>query len=141
MALSNCYHLKTATEQRACFVCGKLSSSVFDAPDDFFFICLSHTKDQSFCSIVFRINTNDEESEIQSLKLEIDGLKKQLSEKSDIKEENKNDTLINVINEIRNSPKNNQEIVKQYKLHASFIYLREKEALKKEKWNLLKNLK
>lgn len=51
MSLCNNYSLKIAKEQRPCFICGKFSNSVLDSSDDFFFICLSHTKDSGFCTV------------------------------------------------------------------------------------------
>lgn len=74
--MSNNYSLRTTRDQRPCFVCGKLSSSVLDAPDDFFFICLSHTKDSSFCTIessgpVKFVKNKAGEEEIATLKKEI----------------------------------------------------------------------
>ena len=52
MSLSNSYSLKTVAikDQRPCFICGKLSSSVFDAADDFFFCLLVTYKGLGFCT-------------------------------------------------------------------------------------------
>ena len=52
MALSNRYRLKRAAEGKPCFICGKGSEYVLDASDDFFYVCLSHVKDSSFCTTI-----------------------------------------------------------------------------------------
>ncbi len=143
MSLTNNYSLRTAKDQRPCFICGKFSSSVLDAPDDFFFICLSHTKDSSFCSIITipitptgsNKVTADEESEIEKLKKEISDLKEQLNKKETKEteaktEEKKLETTAPPV-----------PVVNVYKLHRSFLFMREEEKSKKEKLNLLKSLK
>ena len=129
MPLSNNYSLRTAKDQRPCFICGKFTSSVLDAPDDFFFICLSHPNDSGFCTVVTTTiikSEAHEDSEIDKLKMEISELKGQIN-KTDSKETDKQDTKID-------GPK-------VYKLHRSILYLREQEKSKKQKLNLLKSLK
>ena len=95
MPLSNNYSLRTAKDQRPCFICGKFASSVLDAPDDFFFICLSHCSDSGFCTVTTTIIKSEahEDSEIDKLKMEISELKGQIN-KTDSKETDKQDTKI-----------------------------------------------
>lgn len=142
MPLSNNYSLKIAKDQRPCFICGKFSSSVFDAPDDFFFVCLSHTKDSGFCSIVKETQTatettDNEESEIELLKKEISELKGQLNRNES--KEIEADAAAKKLEEPKITIDPPAKTV--FKLHRSIFYLREQEKLKKEKMNLLKSLK
>ena len=124
MPLSNSYSLKTAKDQRPCFICGKISSSVLDAPDDFFFVCLSHTKDGGFCtsSAVESAVGTGRECEIEKLKREISELKapkdKDLKESMDAKD----------VKEQKTEPKQTEgQGPKIYKLNRSILYLREQE--------------
>jgi hypothetical protein len=111
--LSNIYKLKTTKDPRACFICGKASTSVFDAHDDFFFVCPSHVKDAGFCTIINQPTPpSKEESESDK-------------EKEDDKE---GDEFSKV------------EIL-MYRLHRSILFLREREREKKDKVKLLKSLK
>jgi len=136
MPLSNNYSLRAAKDQRPCFICGKFSSSVLDAPDDFFFVCSSHLKDSGFCSVSeISTATKTEFSEIEQLKKEISEMKRQgQSNELEIESNNKSE-----------EPKTATVILEPakavYKLHRSILYLREQEKLKKEKLNLLKKLK
>lgn len=141
MPLANKYSLKTAKELRPCFICGKFCTSVFDAPDDFFFVCLSHTKDSTFCTSdtaepeVKQLQKQAEDDEIEALKREIAELKTPKTEdKNDQKEQEKESPTKESITPPSSSPR-------FYKLHRSFAYLREQELIQKEKFKLLKSLK
>ena len=113
LPLSNVYKLKSTKDPRACFICGKSSTSVFDALDDFFFVCPSHVKDNGFCTIINQPTPpSKEESESDK-------------EKEDDKE---GDECLKV------------EIL-MYRLHRSILFLREREREKKDKVKLLKSLK
>ena len=139
MPLSNNYSLRTAKDQRPCFICGKFSSSVLDAHDDFFFVCSSHLKDSGFCSVSeISTATKTEFSEIEQLKKEISEIKGQpnKSEANELEiESNKKPEEPKTTNFIPEPAK------AVFKLHRSILYLREQEKLKKEKLNLLKKLK
>ena len=130
MALSNSYSLKAVSskDQRPCFICGKFSSSVLDAPDDFFFVCLSHTKDTGFCTSLSD-SVREDGNEIVKSKKEITESKTQQINKSDSKDSQKDEAP----SKIEGPP--------IFKLHRSILFLREQEKSKREKLNLLKNLK
>lgn len=141
MPLSNNYSLRTAKDQRPCFICGKFSSSVLDAPDDFFFVCLSHTKDFGFCSVsITQVETKaHDESEIELLKREISELKGQLNKS--VSNELETDVKTKVVEEPKNNVVQQEPAKTVYKLHRSIVYLREQEKSKIERLNLLKRLK
>jgi hypothetical protein len=141
MPLSNNYSLRTAKDQRPCFICGKFSSSVLDAPDDFFFVCLSHTKDSGFCSVsITQVETKaHDESEIELLKREISELKGQLNKS--VSNELETDVKTKVVEEPKNNVVQQEPAKTVYKLHRSIVYLREQEKSKIERLNLLKRLK
>lgn len=136
MALSNFYSLRTAKDKRSCFICGKMSSAVLDAPDDFFFVCLSHLNDSGFCTSLVGPAVSQTENNESSEKL-----KKDINDSKAQKDKESTDNL-----ESMESKNNSSEVVKidgpkNYKLHRSILYLREQEKSKKEKLNLLKSLK
>lgn len=106
------------------FICGKFSSSVLDAFDDFLFVCSSHLKDSGFCSV----------SEISTAtKTEFNEIEKLKKENSEIKIESNKNELKEL--EIEIESKKNPEEAKTtnaiplpaksvYKLHRSILYLR-----------------
>ena len=125
-SLSNNYHLRTTKDSKFCFVCGKTSNFVLDAPDDFFFVCLSHTKDSGFCTMIGEvIETDVEIVKMNTENTELKGNEKLTESKlslplpADVASGN----------------------VCTYKLHRSILFLRVQEKAKREKMNLLRKLK
>jgi hypothetical protein len=50
LPFKNLYTHRTASRESTCFICGKFTSAVFTHNDiDFFYVCLNHIKDPSFC--------------------------------------------------------------------------------------------
>lgn len=101
--------------------------------DDFFFVCLSHTRDNGFCT-----------SESVGLKKDTlsAGTKKEIqpTEPKDAKD-SKGPTDSKDSKGPIDSKDSNADGPKIYKLHRTILFLREKEKEKKEKLNLLKSLK
>lgn len=153
MPLSNSYSLKTTKDQqRPCFICGKSSSTVLDAVDDFFFVCLSHTRDNGFCtseSVGLKKDTQTEtlkkDTQSAGTKKDIlpDGLNKDGKDSKGPTDSKDSKGPIDSIDGKgpSDSKDSNADGPKIYKLHRAILFLREKEKEKKVKLNLLKSLK
>ncbi len=131
MPLSNNYSLRTTNvkDQKPCFICGKSSNSVLDAHDDFFFVCLSHTKDVGFCS-------EPDVAKVSALVPKHKSAEDKTTPKPSKDSEKTNPDPKPEAETVPEPPK-----VFIYKLHRSILYLREEEKKRKEKVNLLKSLK
>lgn len=141
MPLSNKYRLKKSAEYRACFICGKTSECVFDSGDDFFFVCLSHTKDAGFCTpVLVEVKPSVKpEDEVTKLKAEIETLKSQLSAKdpnNDKKQEKQPEKSAKESAKVE-EPKRE---ISHYQLHKSILYLREKQVEERKRVSLLNKL-
>lgn len=85
------YTLKTATKPGSCFICYKSTTAVLNHPNDFFFVCLSHIQDPSFCTPIYAPGcspseiaakkTRDEKEQKEKDKQEKEELEKQKKEK------------------------------------------------------------
>lgn len=149
MPLSNKYRLKKSAEFRPCFICGKTSECVFDSEDDFFFVCLNHTKDTGFCTPVLvevkpAVKPDDE---VTKLKAEIETLKSQLSAK-DSKTETSSEKPSEKTAEKTADRKDKEPVkveepkreISHYQLHKSILYLREKQQEERKRVSLINKM-
>ncbi|KXS17983.1 hypothetical protein M427DRAFT_236610 [Gonapodya prolifera JEL478] len=51
VSISTEYERRTATAERGCFVCGKITTTVLHGTDnmDWFYVCPGHLEDRNFC--------------------------------------------------------------------------------------------
>ncbi|KAJ9665090.1 hypothetical protein H2201_004750 [Coniosporium apollinis] len=101
MSLPNVWHHRkvAASAAKACWICYKPSTSVLITPDskDFFYICVGHLKDRSFClpdaseaaAIAERKKKEEMDREIEAVKREYEEKQKRKAEKRKAKEKSK----------------------------------------------------
>ncbi|PUU74758.1 VPS4-associated protein 1 [Tuber borchii] len=94
----NTYHLRKVadTSSKPCTVCYKHTPQVLITPDkkDFFYVCLSHTRDRGFATAVVTATQEETESarkarEEKELEAEVERVKKEFLEKEKRKKEGK----------------------------------------------------
>jgi hypothetical protein len=103
------YDRKTAAKEGSCFVCNKFTTTVLKSESDWFYCCLGHLKDYSFCTILDQDPPPTTDN--QQLKKEED--------KKDQKGMEEKPTVAEALNQTKT--------IDRVKLHSSFLYLREKQ--------------
>lgn len=164
--MENKYRHRTATTEGTCFVCSKLTSAVFQSSSDFFFVCLTHIRDSSFCRKIIEETEQvpekiGEEKKIEKAKAvpKTDAKTDKKSDKKPVeikedkeKEESSKNKIDDEGESIPDSPDSASQDIKQsmpaiqyFKICSQFMYLRERHykqiAAAKKKRELLESLR
>lgn len=142
--MENRYLHRTAKSESSCFICGKFTTAVLASSDDFFYVCVNHIKDSSFCKCLnppppepteeekkkkAAEEKKKKEKEEKMKKLEEEAKEKKKEEEAKDKkkepEEVQEEKKIEKIEEETKAPVKKPEPL-VYALHNSFIYLRQK---------------
>jgi hypothetical protein len=99
------YDRKTAGKEGCCFVCNKFTTTVLKSDSDWFYCCLGHLNDYSFCTILKKENGQQENQSEEGQK------------KSDPKPADANPLEVTTR-------------IDRVRLHSNFLYLREKQRKK-----------